>query len=299
MAREILQDDENYRVEHLDWRGKDALYKGIKDTLSDERRKAFQNEIVGMQTFRTLAVKHPEWQLVVPEVFEEGDDYVVRDFIEGEELLSPETTREEAKARLARLAEVLAGIDLVQPDQGYTPGRDSAPYIDIRRRFEAWGKAPLESGMLVADDFAAANSLIEEYQAHLQPRYAHGDMSPFKHAYLLPGESLGFIDFEHFSPQKPRYYDAAYAYSRIFTRSSNPGIAGDFLQHFLEISEPAPRKTEQLLAIMTQRAIGMHFDAYTDAQKGEDYAARAQLLLRLCLSRNVALLTDINGEVNA
>lgn len=299
MAREVLQDDENYRVERVDWQGKDALRKEVKNTLSDERRKAFQNEMVGMRTFRTLAAKHPEWRLVVPGVFEEGDDYVVREFIEGAELLSPETTREEARPRLARLAEVLAGIDHVRPDQNYAPGRDSAPFTDIRRRFEVWSKAPLESGMLAANDFAAANLLIEECQAYLQPRYAHGDMSPFKHAYLLSRGVLGFIDFEHFSPQKPRYYDVAYAYSRMFTRSSDPRIAGDFLQHFLEISESAPRKTEQLLAIMTQRAIGMHFDAYNDAQKGEDYVARAQLLLRLCLSRSVALLADVEGASNA
>jgi hypothetical protein len=292
---EILQDDKNYRVVRTKWQGKDALRKTVKSMADEQRQKIFHNEITGMQAYRALATGHIAWRLTIPEVFEEGSDYVTREFIDGEELLTLDITRDDAKSRIVRLAEVLANIDQIEPEQAYKPNRDSAPYTDIRRRFDSWSEAPLEAAILSSKDFAAANALIKEYQPYLEPRYAHGDMSPFKHVYLLPNNRVGFIDFEHFSPQKARYYDVAYAYTRIFTRAKYPEIAGDLLQYFLDVSEAAPHKTEQLLAILTQRAIGMHFDAYNDRQKGEDYVDRAQLLLRLCLSRNLTSLADING----
>lgn len=67
-------------------------------------------------------------------------------------------------------------------------------------------------------------------------------------------------------------------------------LAGQFLGYFLERAEPGPYQKEQLLAIMTQRAIGMHFDAFNDAPQGQDYTNRAKRLLALCLTRDLTSL---------
>lgn len=287
-----LQDDENYLVEQVRYGRELAVRKSLKSTADERRRATFLNELQGTKRFGALAAAHPEWGLVIPRILVGHDAWVLREFVDGNELVTFNMSHEEARVRLGQLAHVLAAVDTVPPEKAEPWDGDSAPFANIRRRFDMWSKGPLKEGVLDTLAYKAANELIDEYQPLLEPRYAHGDMSPFKHVFALPQGLLAFIDFEHYSPLKPRYYDVAYVYSRLRMQAHHEGLAGVFLSEFLRVADGVPNQKEQLLAIMTQRAIGMHFDALNDYRRGIDYRKRAQDFLTVCLERNIDQFTD-------
>lgn len=286
----ILQDDDNYLVEQLYEGDTWVLRKTVKETMSKHRRATFANECTGMERFRELAVAHPEWGLMVPRIVAKGEGSVTREFINGDELVNQRTTVEDGRLRLERLAGVLAAIDSVVPPPTDLREEDSAPYTNIRRRFDVWSEVPLKEGILDREAYEAANQLIQEYQPFLEPRHAHGDMSPFKHVFVMSDDRLAFIDFEHYSTMKPRYYDVAYCYSRLRMQAKDRRLSGVFLEDFIREADKTQHQKEQLLAIMTQRAIGMHFDALNDYKQGDDYRERAQEFLGLCLQRDIDAL---------
>lgn len=289
---EVLQNDDNFFVATTEWRGERALLKRQQPTTPEARKEGFQNEILGMQAFRALAVQHPEWKLVIPAVYMATETEMIREFIEGDELLKEGVAQEQAVGRLKQLARILAGIDEIAPDLSQPEAtKNSAPYNNIRLRFEAWSQPALKAGILSNEQYAAANALIDEYQPHLTARYAHGDMSPFNHVFMQEDGKLGLIDFEHYSAYKPRFYDICYAYTRTFTQADNPALAGTLLREFTKRASDIDDR--QLLAVMTQRAIGMHFDALHDATPDKNYTARAQEILRLCLLRNIEALIEL------
>jgi len=287
---EVLQDNDSFFVGRDLWQGKPAIIKRLQPTTSQSRRAGFRNEIAGMQRFGTFAHEHPEWGIKVPKVYAVSEDEIVREYMQGQELVTEKTLDvDSAKLRLGKLARTLAAIDMLIPGtDDDVVGENSAPYTNIRQRFEIWSKGPLEAGLLSEEGYAAANELIEEYQPYLTPRYAHGDMSPFDHVFLTPDNSIGLIDFEHYSSQKPRFYDLCYTYTRLFTRAQDPALAGYFLGEFIAVSKSMDER--QLLAVMTQRAVGMHIDALNDYKQGKDYRKRAQKVLQLCLRRDIDAL---------
>jgi hypothetical protein len=292
---EILQSDDTFRVDLVEIEGRHAIRKSVQPSANERRRGLLTNEIAGMDYFYQLASAHSEWQLRVPQTLSSGEGWVVREFIEGEALLEKEDDLDGSIGKLTRLATLLAAIDDVIPGKVKNEADNSAPYTNIRKRFDVWSAGPLKEGILSAQVYAAANALIEEYQPLLEPFHAHGDFTPFKHVLMMPNSEFGLIDFEHFSTDKPRYYDLAYAYSRLFTQGKDRRLAGELLRLFTEKARLVPHQKEQILAIMTQRAIGMHFDALNDASRGVDYIDRAQQFLNLCLTRDVTSLIESNG----
>jgi aminoglycoside phosphotransferase (APT) family kinase protein len=285
----ILQNDENFFVAITEYEGKPAILKRLQSSTPEQRQRIFKNEQLGMAQFKKLAREHPEWRLVVPEVYSSTDNEMVRELIEGEELFNDGLSEDVTSERLQRLAGLLAEIDAIEPDLSSDDALDnSAPYKNIRQRFDVWSKMPLETKLLSDEEYAAANALISDYEAELTPRYAHGDMSPYKHVFIMKEDNLGLIDFEHYSAYKPRFYDICYAYSRLFTLAEDTNAAKTLLQGF--IRKATKFSEHQLLAVMTQRAIGMHFDALNDYKKGKDYRGRAKELLGLCLRRDVDAL---------
>src|SRR5688572_26305725 len=77
---QILQgDDGDFQVEIVDWHknngSKAAVLKTMQGTILERRRGGFVNESVGTHAFRALARAHPEWGLVVPRTYAEGDTW--------------------------------------------------------------------------------------------------------------------------------------------------------------------------------------------------------------------------------
>lgn len=206
----VLQDDTNFHVELIDWNGVAAIHKRVQPGTDERRRATLQNEIIGTEYFYYLSTENPDWNFHVPKTFDRGEGWVVREYIDGEELLRVDESAEHAARKLAQLATLLAQIDVIEPDPTiWELSTNSAPYTNITKRLPVWSEKPLQHGTLTTADYTAANDLIQGYQPFLQPRLAHGDMNPLKHAFETSGGELAWIDFEHFSAQKPRYYDVA------------------------------------------------------------------------------------------
>ena len=290
---DTIQDGTNFKVELVEWVGSPAIRKTLNPNAESRRAVTFKNELLGMEVFDKLAQTYPEWGMRVPKVYEKGEGWMIREFIDGNQLIDHATPLESARENLSRLAVQLAAIDRVEPDKTIPEHEDSAPYTDIRKRFSKWSEKPLAAGILDQNSYDGVNVLIDDYTPYLTPRYAHGDLNCIKHVLVTENNQLAWIDFEHFSAHKPRYYDLAYGYSRLFTQSQYPEVAGELLKVFLENAEPTPHRDEQLLAVMSQRAIGMHFDAMNDLAS-VDYRDRAQDFLARCLSRRIQNLLDFN-----
>lgn len=298
----VLQDDEHFRVEVVRWnksnhKSKAAVLKTMQGTTEERRRDGFRNETVGTAMFRHLAKSHPEWGLVIPRTYVVTDTWAVRRLMRGEPILKEGTEHQDidtTKARLAQLARTLALIDAVEPDiSAPDDPRNSAPYNNMLVRVPIWAASPLKDGLLAQDELTAASEFIEANQKYNVPRYAHGDLMPYAHVFGRPDGRLAFIDFEHYSAQKPRYYDAAYCYSQMLVKASDPHLAGYFMGEFLEAAEPTAHQSEQLMPVLAQRAVRMFFDASFDGMNLKSKRVQnVKQLLDLSLGGNIDTLLN-------
>jgi hypothetical protein len=299
---QVFQDDEHFRVEVVRWPKKNgtvktAVLKTMQDATSERRQDGFHNEAVGTETFRRLARSHPEWGLVVPRTYASEKTWAVRRLMSGGPILHQGTEYQDVdrtKMLLAKLARVLAMIDSIEPDiSADDDPRNSAPYDNMLARVPAWAADPLRDGLLSPNDLAAATDLIGINQQLYMPRYAHGDLMPYAHVFARTDERLAFIDFEHFSARKPRYYDAAYCYAQMAVKMPDPELAGYFIDEFFGAADPAKHQTEQFMPVLAQRAIRMFFDAsFEDIPLKSQRVQKVRQLLDLSLGGNLEALTQ-------
>ena len=285
----IIYEDKIFRLEWVDWRGSRAVKKSTVETTPQTRADRLKNDVYGMQFFADMVKNNPQLNLYVPKVYESGAKYYIREYLDGEPVVSEDTPTAMAAERLDKLARLLAGVDQIKP-YGEIRFVGSADYRDIRRSFTKWAEHPLAKGTITQAQVDKVWKLSNTLNPHLQPRIAHGDMSPYKHAYFMNGGRIGLIDFENFSPNDARYFDVAWSYTRLFSFAASTDIPKNFLASFLTHAEKVDHRDEQLLAIFLQRTLAMQYDAYYDAQKGINYRDRAVELLDLVLKGKVELL---------
>lgn len=280
--KKTLQDDENYRIEVIKYGGKRAVKKTVKETAPAKRADLISNEIYGMQFFTELLTKNPHINMYIPKVYEQGDRFYTREYIDAEPI-------GENQGRLNKLAKVLADIDCIEPD-GEIRFIGSSDYRDITKYVDEWLEEPLKESMVSASRVKQANQMFQSLKTYLRPRIAHGDMSSFKHAYLRTDGKVALIDFENFTPNAARYYDLAWGFTRLYSFAASTDTPKYFLNSFLNFAEQADHQEEQLLAIILQRTLGMQYDAWKDESKGQHYKDRAAELLELVLQNRLELL---------
>lgn len=268
---QILQEnDEDFFVEVVQWHknkgvAKKAVLKTFEPTILERRRQGFANESIGNRAFRKLAKDHPEWGLVIPRTYAEGDEWSIRRFMEGDPLLiegQEYDDKAQTYCKVGQLAVVLAEIDKIDPDLSIPDdSHNSAPYDNMLIRTPIWAERPISSGLLRQSDYDAVETITKANQDLLVPRYAHGDLMPYAHVIHRPDGRLSFIDFEHFSAHKPRYYDAAYCYAQMYLKAPDTTLAGFFMQKLLESVDTPDNQSEQFQTVLAQRAVRLFFDA--------------------------------------
>ncbi len=279
---------EIFDLEIVDWQGAKAVKKTAKPDAPQARIDRLQNDVYGMQFFDQLAGKHPAIELYIPEVFETSEKSYTREYIPGQPLINEQMDLSEAAPKLDKLAQVLAEVDKIEP-YGDIKFVGSSDYRNILSSVNKWSSQQIHEGVNTKERVDAAIQKIVELSKYLRPRIAHGDMSPHKHVYLKDGK-IALIDFENFTPNAARYYDAAWAYARLYAVAKTPDIAKYFLKSFIEKSVETEHKEEQLLAVLTQRILGLQYDASVDYRKGLEYRTRAVKLMDICLEGNLDLL---------
>lgn len=285
----ILQDDRDFLVEIITWQAKQAVRKSLKPTTPAERAPRLVNEAYGLQFFAGFVRHYSKIQLYVPQLYENTPEYLIREYIDAEPVASRAYGLDKSKNNLDKLAQILADIDAVEP-YGETRFVGHFDYRDITKNFEKWSTEPIRDGQMTAEQFEAIKSIITPLLPYISPRICHGDLSPQAHCYMMPGDKIAFIDLENFTPSGARYYDAARVYVRLFSYEKTTDLAKYFLASFINKSQPTEYKEEQLMAIIAARILGMQYDAWYDAGKGDDYRPRAKELLELVLQNNLKKL---------
>ncbi|MGH7157047.1 MAG: phosphotransferase [Candidatus Saccharimonadales bacterium] len=285
----VLQDDEDFLVELVDFNGLPAVKKSIKPTTAAERAWRLQNEAYGMEFMAGLAQDHPKLQLYIPKLYDIDQTRMLREYIDVGPVISPDMPGEQGLKNLDELARLLAGIDRVKP-YGEVKFVGHFDYRNIRKNFLKWTKEPLAEGLITESQVKQTNQILDELDVYLEPRITHGDLSPHAHAYIMPDGKIALIDLENFTPAGARYYDVARTYVRLYSFEKSTDTPKRFLASFLKHAGQTEHRDEKLLAIMLQRTLGMQYDAWYDARKGIDYKSRAKELLELVLQGRVELL---------
>ncbi|HZP55439.1 MAG TPA: HAD-IA family hydrolase [Candidatus Saccharimonadales bacterium] len=287
---QILQENEDFKVTLVDWRGQPAVRKEIQPTIAPGRGERLQNEAYAMGFLTDLAAEHPEVNLFIPKLYEIKKDYLVREYVEAKPIVAPGMAQAEVEQRLDKLTQQLASIDRIKP-YGETKFVGHFDYRDIRKNMAKWAAPPLSSDQITQEQVEGINKIIEPLLPYLRPRISHGDLSPHRHAYLLDDGRIMWIDLENFTPSGTRYYDVVRAYVRLFSFEPSTDTAKHFLKSFLDKADKVEHMEEQLMAIMAQRSLGMQYDAWYDATNaGNDYRDRAKELLDLVLQNKPELL---------
>lgn len=291
-AERVLQNDENFLVELVDWHGRPAIRKTAKVTAAKTRADRLENDVLGMRFFAELTDKNPNLGMHTLEVYESTPSFYIREYIDSPQLLSESETLEEAKDKLDKLAGLLANIDRIKPSKhiGYI---GSSNYKNLEQSIPRWADENLQDKLITEAQNKRATQISAGLGKYIQPRIAHGDVSAYKHTYIADDGKIALIDFENFTSAAARYFDVAWTYTRLYSFAKTTEIPRYFLTGFINKSEPAGHKEEQLFAVILQRTLGMQKDADKDLDtKGVDYRARAHELLGIILQNDLGLLHD-------
>jgi hypothetical protein len=279
---------------------RNAAYKVIKNDnyyfakvcLTKEPIK-LENDVWWSLTMSRLA--GPSAAVMTPKMHEYGYGWFVSEFIDKPLLVDHGWNHgsEQFNPHIQRLTETLIWLDQAIIPQKVNDDYDltnSSPYNNLMKKVDGWLKEPLKSGITSKQDYEAAVKLIDEFKDNLKPSFQHGDFVPW-HIFDL-GSKVCLFDGEHAGLAKPRYYDLAYLYSRLYTRSNAVEAARGILRQF--IKQGVVNKDDffaVFLPVITLRALGMQADANNDLAKF-DYTDSARDILRRCLERNIGALVE-------
>jgi len=231
-----------------------------------------------------VANNYPEVRLKGPIIEEAFDDAVILRFIDAPHLAE----RHDLSAwrrHMDRYAQMLVTID--QAAEGYqTEGVDYSNHR-TEQIFTVWNKW-LGQFAKEVPRLDEAKALVKDYLPAVTTRMQHGDLTPWQ---IFDEVNTWIIyDGEKCGTDLARYNDLAYGYGRLFTLLRSRESAAWLLNAFIAAAKVDERKfADQLLPIMTARAIGMLSDALHD-RITDDYVAHAELLLDLCLTRDISNL---------
>lgn len=264
-----------------------------KKANQKEMAPLLQNELLWHDFMQQVASTFPELRLRSPRIIEEKNDEIIFEHVEAPFVSSPDD-RIIHDHDIERLASTLIALDRVAGGWSSAHAVDDAdnnlPYDNLSLSWEDWYKETKPAGLVTDDMMRQAKSVLAQHAAHVTPRLQHGDFTPW-HIFNQDGEWI-IYDGEHASQMKPRFFDLAYLYSRVFTRQKNAPAAGQILQSFVEKVDMSKEDfMKAFLPLLVSRSLGMFLDALHDREK-VDYTAEAKKLFSLCVADDITLLLE-------
>ena len=287
---EVLQDDENFLVEKIIHKNNKAIRKTVKDSTPKRRRETFKNDPIGITEFKKLSKTVKKIKFRVPKIYKATNTCLISEYFEYKTLRDLLGTGREFDF-LKKIADILAEIDKVIPVETQEQDHESATYKNITKRMDTWLETAMSASLISENDAQNAYNTINKYGSHISPKYAHGDLNPLEHCFVDDHGVLCFIDFENYSAIKPRYYDAAYCFIRVYSQANQDGLAGQFLDYFIQRCEAFNRA--DMIAVLTQRSVGLCFDAINDQKEGIDYTQKSKKLLDLCIQEDLEAILKL------
>lgn len=284
-----ITDNSRFSTYQVEKDKKQYFLKCAKDGL--ERNLA--NDVWWSLTLNRIVEGKPKIGVRAPNVVEYHSDWAVFEWIDGKELASPSSSNEAFQAQIPYLSELLFQLDSVLQvsidNNPFVEKSESAPYTLLNTKWPQWTELPLKQGFISQSDVDNANLLVSEWSKYVQAGLAHGDFSPW-HILVNQNEKV-LIDGDHSSLIKPRYYDLAYIYSRLYSRNSAKQETAELLQSFMDKSGVQKDDfAKSFIPVLTSRAIGVCNDASRDLESGHDYRKVSAELLQLCLKKDISVL---------
>lgn len=223
-----------------------------------------RNEISWNEQMHDRIPRNMGW--IIPPIYETGEyqglPYYVTAFYPGKLVATKDTVNtEELRQRLQDIVRVLHFF-LTLDGISFRADNDDTGVEDRLGRFKKntteWRNAVPSAGL---DEVLAIALTIQETYA---PAVNHGDFVPWH--MLEHGNECVLIDAEHASSLKPRFYDAAYFFHRLYTSAETPTLAEDFLHMFYDRLSPDSKKSfyEQFRPVLASRIVGGYFDTQHD-----------------------------------
>lgn len=249
------------------------------------------NDVWWSMTLNRIVEGKPEIDIRAPQVVRFEYNWVLFEWVEGKELATPDIQDSDIVRLVPYISNVLFGLDqtirVAISESPFVEPSDSAPYTMLDTKWPQWTKKPLEQGFLTQGHIDKSKTLLDDWAQYVQAGLAHGDFSPWH--ILVNDKEKVLIDGDHSSIVKPRYYDLAYIYSRLYSRNHARASVAQLLKDFMKKS-PIDKDAfaKAFLPVLTSRAIGVCNDASHDYESsGNDYRASALELLDNCLSRDI------------
>ena len=267
-------------------------------------------EPIWAQFAKEVGNHYPDLQLdsLLPEHVEKNSDgqvtQVVYPYIDAPFVADPsDSTNLHNPETMQRYVDVLLAFD--QYGMGWTAqdildnSDEHTPYNQLDKRWDNWVNVGrlVDDGIVTAEMLHRARALLQDHEQYVKPQMQHGDFTPW-HLFNKTDEqgNSTWISFdgEHASTIKPRYYDLAYSYSRIFTRAKDQQTASAMLAQFVEKGAARGQFeidefTHGFIPVLTSRSIGMFLDAQHDKDK-VDYFHEAHDLFERCMTRDLRSL---------
>lgn len=276
----------------------------FKISPDDEKlTQRLQKEISFNQTITTVikqSNQSPPFRVpkVISTHFTPTSNWAILEYFPGELLAkwTPARDPQDLENWLVKISDTLIFLDSIKinniqldHDSPY-PKPVNEYMVDLMK---TWAEKPLQTSFLKKTELNQLVDLVVTAPP-LPNCLQHGDFVPW-HMISLD-QTFGLIDSEAASIYKPRFYDLAYFYHRVFTKLWQPSIAQKFFKMFMDRSGIDSRQlTTYFLPVLAQRCTGGMFD-YLNTHKIHDpdkteYSLHRQLL-------RLILKTDLNGLMN-
>lgn len=255
----------------------------VKQALRPDVLPLLGRELLWHDFMADVSSQFPDLHVGSPEIHSLKNDTIMFEYVDSP-YVADDSNIQTLKPKIPRLVNLLLAMD--SAGENWTnphPVEESsnhAPYWQIDARWDKWSEKPLESGILTQEMLQEAHKIVDSHKQFLTPRMQHGDFVPWH--IFEQGDDWLIYDGEHASTQKPRFYDLAYLYTRLFTRTKSPEIAAEILTGFVDqINLSQEQFFNAFWPVVTSRSIGIFLDAHNDRPKN-DYIKEAQRLFQKC-----------------
>jgi hypothetical protein len=252
-----------------------------------------ENEVWWALTMSRLTGDNQDVPVRAARILEHGQNWYISEWIEAPLLLEDAWSHGDTLVEpvVDRLVSTLLWLDrLCQSTTAnalYYSGSSVPRLHDIETMMEEL----FATNYISADKLARAIQLVQAHYHDVAPAFQHGDFVPW-HIFAVTEQQVCLFDGEHASLTAPRFYDLAYLYGRLYTRSAAPESARQILRRF--IAEGGHKEAEfarAFLPVITLRSLVGHIDALAD-KAHFDYVESARDLLDRSLSRDLKALTS-------
>jgi aminoglycoside phosphotransferase (APT) family kinase protein len=195
--REVIRENQRFATYKALYDGQSVFVKQIRH---EKLGGAVRSELWGLEAFAQLQ-KTASLPFSVPRVLLNGEDYIITEWVEGEQMaMSAET----AHFLAASYAAIDKATQLVHPPTANfaLPGKDGHTTLE---RLQLWLKKVNYQAFFDQDLIDGAFQYLKTNLPLLEARLTHADFTPSN--VLVSGRRKVLIDYESVSLLWPRFYD--------------------------------------------------------------------------------------------